>query len=103
MYSKVCAQCHALDGAVGAGPPLNGVVGRRVGSIPGYSYSEALARYNGVWTRDLLITFATDPNKDFHGTTMAVAPISWGEVPNIISFLRDYTTWRTALGHVLPT
>ena len=87
MYAKVCAQCHALDGSVGAGPPLNGVVGRRVGSIPGYSYSEALARYDGVWTRDLLVTFVTDPNKDFNGTTMMVAPISWGEVPNIISFL----------------
>jgi aldose sugar dehydrogenase len=88
MYSKVCAHCHTLDGTVGAGPPLNGVVGRRVGSFPGYSYSDPLARYDGVWTRDMLISFVTDPDKTFHGTTMPIAPISWTEVPNIINYLQ---------------
>jgi aldose sugar dehydrogenase len=87
MYVSVCAQCHSLDGSVGAGPPLNGVVGRRVGSVPGYGYSDALAHYDGVWTRDLLVSYLTDPNRKFHGTTMPIAGVSWVEVPNIVSFL----------------
>ncbi len=88
MYLGVCASCHALDGGIGIGPPLNGVVGRRVGSVSGYGYSRALAGYDGLWTRELLTSFLTDPDRHFHGTKMPIAPISWTQVPNIISFLQ---------------
>ncbi len=88
MYLGVCASCHALDGGIGIGPPLNGVVGQRVGSVSGYGYSQALAKYDGLWTRELLTSFLTDPDRDFHGTKMPIAPISWTQVPNIISFLQ---------------
>lgn len=87
MFMNACANCHALNGEIGVGPPLNGVVGRKVGAIPGYGYSQALAKYDGNWSRDLLRSFLTDPDQEFHGTTMPIAPISWMEVPNVISFM----------------
>lgn len=87
MFLGACASCHALDGSIGVGPPLNGVVGRRVGSVSGFGYSQALSGYDGTWTHDLLTSFLTDPDRYFHGTTMATAPISWAEVPNVASFL----------------
>ena len=33
-----CMACHALDHAV-VGPPLGGVIGRKAGSVSGFSYS----------------------------------------------------------------
>ncbi|MGE0045193.1 MAG: PQQ-dependent sugar dehydrogenase [Hyphomonadaceae bacterium] len=88
MYSIGCAQCHSLAGEIGIGPPLNGVVGRRVGAVEGYGYSPALANYDGVWTEELLRSFITEPERHFRGTTMPPASISWIEAPNIIAFLR---------------
>ena len=38
---KKCAACHKPDGAHAVGPHLNGVVGRPVGSVEGFSYSDA--------------------------------------------------------------
>ena len=35
--------CHKLDGANAVGPHLDGVVGRPVGSVEGFSYSDAMA------------------------------------------------------------
>lgn len=87
VYLRVCANCHALDGGIRAGPPLNGVTRRRVGSAKGFGYSEALAKYDEPWTRDLLTSFLTEPDRYFHGTAMPVPPVSWMEVPSIISFL----------------
>jgi cytochrome c len=76
-----------LDGDVGAGPPLNGVVGRKIGSYPGFGYSDTLSHHDGAWTRDALISFLTDPDRNFKGTKMPLAPISWTQIPNIITFL----------------
>jgi cytochrome c len=52
---RACAACHALTpegGANMAGPHLHGLFGRRMGSLPGYRYSERLARGDIVWTRE---------------------------------------------------
>ncbi|MEM8633265.1 MAG: hypothetical protein AAGF74_18750, partial [Pseudomonadota bacterium] len=41
---RACAVCHALtpDDEQRAGPTLYGVFGRRIGTVPGYDYSDAL-------------------------------------------------------------
>lgn len=93
MYLNGCANCHSLDGSIGIGPPLNGIVGRPVGSIPGYGYSRALDGYVGIWTRELLTSFLTDPDRHFPGTKMPLAPISYMEVPDVITFLASKRRW----------
>lgn len=67
-----CRACHRLqDGAaqvVSGGtiaPNLFGVIGRKVGSYPGYEYSSALKEMgeNGmVWTEEDLARFVANPN-----------------------------------------
>jgi cytochrome c len=49
---RACAVCHTLtpDDGARAGPTLHGVFGRRIASLPGYSYSEALKDMDIVWT-----------------------------------------------------
>ena len=49
---RACAVCHTLtpDDGARAGPTLHGVFGRRIASLPGYSFSEALKDMDIVWT-----------------------------------------------------
>lgn len=88
MYALARASCHSLTGDAVAGPPLNGVIGRRVGSVKGYGYSEALAGAKGVWTEGAIAKFATDPQRYYPGTTMPRTSLSWTQLPNIAAYLR---------------
>jgi cytochrome c2 len=93
MFASACAQCHGIDGEIGIGPPLNGVVGRRIGSVEGYGYSQALSGQDRVWTEDLIVAFATDPQHRFPGTTMPQTTLSWTQLPFIVQYL-ETTRYR---------
>ena len=68
----VCAACHQGGGTQnGVGPSLRGVVGRRSASMPGFSYSPAMAKAGLIWTEKDLEEFLTDPRKKVPGTSMA--------------------------------
>jgi cytochrome c len=49
---RACVACHTLksDDGVRAGPTLAGIFGRRIASLPGYNFSEALKKLDIVWT-----------------------------------------------------
>src|SRR5207248_1174901 len=49
---RACVACHTLAADQGgrAGPSLHGIFGRRIASLAGYNYSEALKHLNVVWT-----------------------------------------------------
>ena len=58
-----CKACHALDHAL-VGPPLAGVVGRKAGSVAGYSYSElmkAAGEAGLVWDEATLVDYLKGP------------------------------------------
>ena len=59
----VCRACHQIGpGAkIAVGPVLNGVVGRKAGSYPGYQYSDANRASGLVWTPDELDKYLTSP------------------------------------------
>ena len=86
-----CAACHALTpdgGANMAGPHLHGLFGRRMGSLPGYRYSERLARGDVVWTRETVADlFARGPDVVVPGTTMPVQRVE--EAGDLEALLRD--------------
>ena len=70
-----CASCHQFDpaGTNGTGPGLFGVVGRKPGSHPGFSYDQAMTDFAGknpVWTYDLLYQFLKSPQGFMTGTKM---------------------------------
>lgn len=56
QFARKCSVCHTLtpDGGNRAGPTLYGVFGRRVGTLPGYPYSEALKRLDFVWNEQTI-------------------------------------------------
>ena len=52
------------------GPSLAGIVGRRAGSEPGYSYSPAMKEANIVWDAKSLDAYLNDPQKVVPGNKM---------------------------------
>ena len=49
---RACVACHTLSAEDGprAGPTLAGIFGRKIATLPGYNFSEALKKLDIVWT-----------------------------------------------------
>ena len=72
---KKCAACHSIaeGGANKIGPALWGVLGRKIGSAPGYKYSKAMAAYDKNWSFEEMNGFLIKPKEWIKGTKMAFA------------------------------
>jgi cytochrome c len=69
-----CLACHDLStGATRIGPSLKGVIGRRAGSVPGYSYSEAMKAKGVTWDARSLDAYLESPSTYVKGNKMAFA------------------------------
>ncbi|MGY4625546.1 c-type cytochrome [Bradyrhizobium sp. USDA 4486] len=70
---RACVACHTLSDAEvqRAGPTLAGLFGRRIASLPGYHYSDALKAMDIVWTPETVSRlFEIGPNAYTPGTKM---------------------------------
>jgi cytochrome c len=72
-----CAICHVVTkgGGNGLGPNLFGVVGRKAGSVAGFSYSAAMKNSGIVWTAGKLTSYVAHPAQLVPGNRMAFAGI----------------------------
>jgi cytochrome c len=70
--AKVCETCHNFQkgGGPKIGPDLWGVVGRKVASVPGFEYSDAIKGVGGDWSYEILNKWITDPKAMAAGTKM---------------------------------
>ena len=71
VFSK-CAPCHAIGpGAKNkVGPELNGLVGRKAGSVEGFNYSAAMKNSGIVWDDASFHEYIADPKKKVPGNKM---------------------------------
>jgi cytochrome c len=69
IYNSSCGGCHSLD-ANRIGPAHRGVVGRKAGSAPTYTYSPALKASGITWTPENLDKWLTDPRGFVKGAKM---------------------------------
>jgi cytochrome c len=67
---SVCTACHSATGSDGVGPHLNGVIGRKAGSVSGFNYSRAMKQADIVWNDQNLAAFLADPQTAVPGNHM---------------------------------
>ena len=70
---RACVACHTLDAGEGnrAGPTLAGLFGRRIATLPGYRFSEALKKLDIIWTPETVAKlFELGPANYTPGTKM---------------------------------
>jgi cytochrome c len=65
-----CAACHSVNGSNGAGPSLQGVVGRKAGAFEGFRYSRAMKAAGTTWDAASLDAYIADPQKAIPGNVM---------------------------------
>jgi cytochrome c len=79
---RACVACHTLSPDEGekAGPSLYGVFGRKIASLPGYRYSDALKHMSIVWSRETVSKmFEVGPMAYTPGTKMPEQKIGSAE------------------------
>jgi cytochrome c len=90
IYER-CMACHAID-RDRTGPRHEGLIGRRVGSVPGFSYSPAMKKAGAagmIWDQATLDKFLENPTKFMPGTRMGYAGIKDAqERADLIAFLK---------------
>lgn len=86
-----CRSCHNITptGINVVGPTLFGVIGRRAGAVPGYTYSGSLRASGIVWTDAALDRWMRSSRAMVPGTKEHFLGLSNSEErENIIAFLR---------------
>jgi len=93
---KKCRACHDVgpEAKNKVGPSLNEIIGRKAGTIEGFTYSEANKSAGGkglVWTEDVLSKYLENPLAFMPGTKMAFAGLKDPQDrKDIIAFLKKH-------------
>ena len=93
---RACVACHTLSAndGVRAGPTLAGIFGRKIATLPGYNFSDALKKLDIVWTAETVAKlFEVGPMTYTPGTKMPEQRIGSAEDRTaLVKFLEKATT-----------
>ena len=88
-----CLACHAIgEGAKNkVGPELNGLDGRKSGTVAGYSYSDANKNSGITWGKDVFLEYIKEPKAKIPGTKMVFAGIkNETEANNLWAYISSF-------------
>ena len=91
-YRK-CLPCHSVgeDAKHKIGPVLNGLDGRKSGTIEGYNYSEANKKAEIAWSDESFKEYIQNPMARIPGTKMAFNGIkNEKEIGDLWAFLKQF-------------
>jgi cytochrome c len=89
----VCKACHQIgDNAKNVvGPVLNGIIGRKAGSVSGYAYSAANKDSGITWDEPTFREYIKDPKAKIPGTKMVYAGLKDEQkVSDLIAYLKQF-------------
>jgi len=90
---KKCLVCHAIGpGAKNKiGPELNGLDGRKAGTVPDYNYSDANKNSGIVWDDATFKEYIKDPRAKISGTKMTFPGIkNEQEINDLWAYLKQF-------------
>ena len=90
---KKCAVCHDVGETAKnkVGPILNGLDGRKSGSVAGYNYSDANKNSGITWNEAAFLEYIKDPRAKIPSTKMIFPGIkNEGEAKSLWAFLNQY-------------
>jgi cytochrome c len=71
LFQLKCASCHSI-GCNRRGPKLDGLIGRRAGSVADFKdFTPALKESGIVWSEKEIDDFLRDPERKIPGTSMS--------------------------------
>jgi cytochrome c len=88
-----CRACHQVGETAknGVGPVLNGLFGRKSGTIEGYNYTEANKNSGITWDETVFSEYIKDPRARIPGTKMIYAGLKDEQrTKDLIAFLKQY-------------
>jgi cytochrome c len=93
IFNTRCKVCHQIgEGAKNAvGPVLNGLIGRKTGSVESYSYSEANKNSGLTWDDATFREYIKNPRAKISGTKMVFPGLPKEEdIDNLLAFLKQF-------------
>ena len=90
---KKCLPCHSVgeDAKNKVGPVLNGLEGRKSGTIEGYNYTDANKNSGITWDDAQFREYIQDPRAKIKGTKMVFAGIkSENEITSLWAYLKQF-------------
>ncbi|MBB3020820.1 cytochrome c [Microvirga lupini] len=88
-----CRACHQIGPTAknGVGPVLNGVIGRKAGTVEGYNYSPANKNSGLTWDEATFTDYIKDPKAKVPGTKMVYAGLKDEKrIADLIAYLKQF-------------
>ena len=88
-----CQQCHRIGlGATNFyGPVLNGVIGRKSGTVPGYAYSTAMKQFKLEWNYATLSDYLKHPQHSLPGVGMTFKGLDdQKDIDDVIAYISQF-------------
>src|SRR6516162_10815527 len=89
---RKCQVCHDVgeNARNKLGPPLNGLDGRKAGSVENYDYSDANKNSGITWTEVVFSEYLRDPTAKIPGTKMIFSDKNEKEIADLWAYLGQF-------------